>query len=146
MLCQTWSLENILFNLGVRFCVKFLNSCFCQASVCSYWLTIFLCLILLQCYLVCLFVFWGSWILSKCFWFLAVFCRVAGHSGQSWHAFDFLCFLQVFQEWTISASGLLPKSENIYSQCFLHVLFKLQRQTFFFIYGQKTTMKFHYML
>lgn len=39
MLClkdKTCSLENVLFHLGVKFCVKFLNLCVCQASVMAY--------------------------------------------------------------------------------------------------------------
>lgn len=33
---KTYSLENILFHLGVKFCVRFLNLFVCQASVMAY--------------------------------------------------------------------------------------------------------------
>lgn len=96
---------------------------FCQASVWSTCPARF-CLVSLFCSITSFFLFWFSRVLN-----LRTFPARSQASLDT--PLTFLSFLQTFQEWTISASGHLPKSENIGAKCFV------QRQAVFFIHGQK---------
>lgn len=145
---KTCSLENILFHLGVKFCVKFLNLFVCQASVMAYH-------VFLSFFFFVLFY-------RKVTSFFLFFVFESFGSCQS--AFGFQLFSAQLQASHDTPLTFCPFHKYFRSEPFLprvthqspkisipnvscNFSFELQRQTFFFIsMDKKTTMNFHYML